>query len=117
MTKQKEFENAVDEYNTAKMTELLKCSNIDPADFQNYAIGIACRLGDLKLVKLLLKDSRVDPSDNHNWAINEADLWDFDYVVLLLWNDKRVKNTLRKDYNMLYNKLILQDIQNKVEQF
>jgi hypothetical protein len=36
---------------------------------------------------------------------------------MLLWNDQRVKNSLKKDDLELYNKLVKEDIKNKIETF
>ena len=93
-------------------------------------------------IKLLLKDKEVDPSYDNNWAAIEIHKKAFfskittypmagnlsfpietlivnedcinDDILLLLWNDKRVKNTLKKDYFNLYNKLIKKDVIKKL---
>ena len=101
---------------------LLKDERIAPDEGWNYALRIASKYGNLDVIKLLLKDKRVDPSDASNWAISQSDEFTIDKltrnsIVLLLWKDSRVKNTLKNDDLLLYNKLIKQDIQNKISEF
>jgi hypothetical protein len=117
LTIQKQFDNAVNDQNINEITALLKHTIVNPTHFSNFAIGVASRTGSLHLVKLLLKDSRVNPSDNYNFAINEAYIWEYDCIIQLLWNDERVKNTLKKDNLNLYNILTNKDVQQKIEYF
>ena len=71
---------------------------------------------DLNLVPVLLKTSN-QPEYNKNHNIIRASQLNLDNMVKLLWNDQRVKNTLKKDDQELYNKLIIQDVKNKVSVF
>ena len=71
---------------------------------------------DLNLVPVLLKTSN-QPEYNKNHNIIRASQLNLDNMVKLLWNDQRVKNTLKKDDLELYNKLIIQDVKNKVSVF
>ena len=65
----------------------------------------------------MLKDGRTDPCFNGNWAINLANNYENTKILLLLWNDKRVKGTLQNDNFLLYKKLIQQDIKDKIGEF
>ena len=101
-----------------KMIELLlKDKRIDPSGENNWAISYASSLGQYELVKLLLEDKRVSPTAEENYAIKSAYSSRSYNIVELLWKDKRVKNTLKNDFLELYNKLIPEDIKNKVDKF
>jgi ankyrin repeat protein len=95
---------------------LLQDSDLD--DFYIcYTILNAAKYGHIELTKALLKQSSVNPTEFNNTAIIDAyDNKKFD-IVKLLWNDKRVKNTLQKDHKELYDKLLNKDIQNKISKF
>ena len=77
----------------------------------------ASRHGHINIVELLLNDSRVNPSDDENGAIEAASHEGRNEVIELLWQDKRVKNTLQRDCIDLYNKLMKQEVKNKVNEF
>ena len=117
---------------------LLKDKRVNPSVENNYAIRFASYNGHVDIVKLLLKDKRVDPSDNRNWAIQATykkayykifdsinnknfNIFSFnnEYVniIKLLWKDERVKSSLKNDDDELYDKLIKQDISDKIEEF
>ena len=68
-------------------------------------------------VKNLLKNKKVDPSYDDNWAIIFSSKKRLTDIVKLLWEDQIIKNTLKNDNIELYNKLIQQDITNKVSEF
>jgi hypothetical protein len=82
---------------------------------------------DIELAALLLKDSSVDPASDNNWAIIDAHTnlrWTrgkyITYVkktLDFLWNEKRVKDSLKNDNIELYNILIKKDIKNKIGKF
>jgi hypothetical protein len=65
----------------------------------------------------LLKDVNIDPSEDHNKIIKYSYKNKYINIVKLLWNDKRVKTTLKIDDFKLYKKLMQQDIKNKVNKF
>ena len=71
---------------------------------------------DIENIKLILKDKVFDPSDNENIAISLAKEKNYN-IVYLLWEDKRVKNTLGFDDPELYNELIRLYIKEKIEAF
>lgn len=59
--------------NYIKVLKLLLChEQVDPSDWDNYAIICASENGYTEAVKELLKDSRVDPSVDDNYAIKNA---------------------------------------------
>lgn len=89
-------------------------NGFNPSFNINYAIGVASELNNLKTVIFLLKDKRVNPADDYNYAI----LYTTDNdIISLLWNDERVKKSLKNDGRDLYDELVMEDIKNKVENF
>ena len=111
---------------------LLNDSRVDPSDGGNFAFRQSVKNTHVCIFKLLLNDERVNPSDNNNnaiWLANNL-MPNFlltntptfkykkqSYILNYLWKDERVKNTLKKDNQELYEKLIKQDIQNKASEF
>jgi L-lysine 2,3-aminomutase len=82
-----------------------------------FVFIIACQDGDLDIIKESLKNPKVEPASNGNYAINTAYEHKYQDIVLLLWNNECVKNTLKEDNIELYNKLITLDIKEKVRGF
>ena len=60
---------------------------------------------------------KVNPTSDRNNAISVAAKNNHHDIVKLLWEDKRVKKSLINDNETLYDKLIQQDIQNKIKSF
>jgi hypothetical protein len=129
-TKQDEFEIAVGNNNLSVVETLLKDKRVDPAEFRNYAIGAASEEGYFNMVTLLLNDHRVNPSDDKNYALRSAfnlviknknseqkNKAEYKNIVEILWNDIRVKKTLKNDFIELYNILMKKNIKNKIEDF
>lgn len=113
-----EFQEAVEQNNIEKVKDLLSNKKLNPSFNRNICIKYASSEGYSEIVNILLKDNRVDPAWTKNYAITAA--YDNKYfdIVNLLWKDQRVKNTLKDDDPMLYNKLIKKDeIKEKVEIF
>jgi hypothetical protein len=72
---------------------------------------------DLKKIIKLINEEDVNPESNENWAINYAFVNNKMDVVHLLWKNRAIKNTLRKNYNNIYSHMTKLDIQNKVNDF
>jgi hypothetical protein len=117
MTKQDEFHCALEDDDFEKIKLLLKNKNVDPRFNKGYSIGMACHIGNKKVISLILEDNRVDPSEHNNWIIENAYRRKDQNLVNLLWNDKRVKSTLQNNHPELYSELIKKDILNKVGDF
>jgi ankyrin repeat protein len=147
MTKQEEFQKAIEENNIKLVCELVQEGKIDPENNGNEAlrtaakygfvdivellfkvgvkpvfggnctIRIAAFYGNIKLIEFLLKESRVDPSDCGNESICFAYKKKYTDIVELLWSSQTVKDTLKYDNTKIYNELVQQDIKNKVSQF
>ena len=117
MTKQEEFNQAVDCNNLNLVKLLLNNPKVDPTEHFNNAIRISSRKGYLKIVDLLLKDKRVDPSDFFNGAFTQAYFENHINILKLLWKDKRVKETLAQDKIKIYHKLIKENVVNKINCF
>ena len=113
----KEFINAVKTNNLSLVRLLLKDKIFKPYRFRSKAIQHAAFNGFIPMIKLLLSDKCLNPSLNDNYAIIVAYKKDHNEIVELLWQNKRVKDTLKKDNLDLYNKLITKDIQYKIEGF
>ena len=106
------------EYGFTDIVELLlKDKRVDPSDGYNYALHSASDRNLFDIVRLLMNDQRVDPSDCQNWAIINSSDNKNEKMVKLLWENKKIKNTLKNDCLLLYNKLIIDDIKNKVSEF
>ena len=81
------------------------------------AIVLACTKGHFDIYDLFLKYN-VDPSSDENSCIRSVYEYSNNTAMLdLLWQDKRIKNSLKNDDLKLYNKLIKKDIKEKVESF
>ena len=89
----------------------------NPSFLKDWAIRYSAEVGNIDIVKLLIKDERVNINSCNNTPIINALKSGHTEIVHLLWNDKRVKSSLKKDNIKLYNKLIKQQIKNTVEQF
>ena len=117
MTKQQEFNKAIEEHNPIQFKLLLDDKNITPIVLLNYVVQLGVDNNKIELIEILLNDSRVNPSLYKNSVINYAFHQQNINVINLLWKDKRVKSTLKNDNIKLYNKLVQQDIKNKASQF
>ena len=117
MTRQEEFEWAIEGNNIDLIEELLNYIEVDPAIDNNMALMDASEYGYFDIVKLLLNDSRVDPSDQDNFAICHASDRKNTEMVELLWSKTSVKNTLKDNDHELYDELIKNDIRNNVLSF
>ena len=72
---------------------------------------------DINNVELLLKNEKINPSKDNNYAVQLASENGHIDIVNLLWQDQRVKDTLKVDDKELYNELIKNDIKEKIEVF
>jgi hypothetical protein len=97
---------------------LLKDKRFSFLSHKYWTIEGAVESGHTSVVKILLMDERFNPSDRNNHCIIYASDNPDDFeMVRLLWKDERVKQTLENDDLKLYNKLILEDIKNKIGSF
>ena len=117
MNKQNQFEKAIKNNNLHKVILLLNDDEFNPSLWTNYALRYASEYERFDIVTLLLKDNRVNPSDQDNYAILSAYKNEHFAMVRLLWSHIIIKNTLQNNNKTLYNKLKLEDIQNKVNKF
>jgi 2-hydroxy-3-keto-5-methylthiopentenyl-1-phosphate phosphatase len=146
MTKQEEFYQAVLDNDIHNVTILLNNHEVNPSDDYNYAIQYSATMGNLiitqlilknpkfnykeavhrilsnagngntEILKLLLKNKKIDPSCFSNFAINSLKDSKKE-AIQLLWRDKRVKDTLENDHPKLYDKMIKEQLQNKINNF
>ena len=77
----------------------------------------AIKNNDINNVELLLKNEKINPSKDNNYAVQLASENGHIDIVNLLWQDQRVKDTLKVDDKELYNELIKNDIKDKIEDF
>ena len=107
---------------------LLKDKRVDPSNHSNQHFRVAAIFGHFNVALILLNDKRVNPTDCNNQAISQTALkyGDPNYkpiqksyprLTKLLWKDKRVKNSLKYDDSDLYEKLLLNDVKNKINNF
>jgi hypothetical protein len=93
MTKQDDFDNAIQVNNYKVVKTLLNDPEVDPTNNVNFAIRISSEHGFIDIVKLLLNDPRVDPTDDFNDAIRYASRSGETETVRLLLTDSRVNPT------------------------
>ena len=117
MTKQEEFETAIDNNDYKKVKLLLADRRGDPAADSNSAIRCASRNGNTEVVKLLSSDPSVYPAASANYAIVKASENGHSDVVNLLWKNKKVKETLKNNDLNLFNSLTQLDIKEKIKSF
>jgi ankyrin repeat protein len=122
MTKQNEFENAVDKNNFTKVKELISHPEVNFKDKNNQALGVASAKGYIKIATLLLKDKDNDLSSIENYPICISVQNEHIEIVRLLLNDERNNPTEDRNYsirmaymrnNFKIIKLLLSDIRVK----
>jgi hypothetical protein len=85
--------------------KFLKMANIEiDKDFDSY-VRLALFQTKYKIFKLLISDDRIDPSFFHNEAIKKAFEYKAFQFVILLWDNKYVKQSLKNDDLELYLRL------------
>ena len=94
---------------------LLNDPRVDPSADDNEAIAGACYNGFTEIVELLLLDKRVDPS--HIFCFQYAYQNRHLEITELLWKDKRVQNTLKKENITLYTEFNEKHIKIKLDKF
>jgi hypothetical protein len=108
-----EFYETIARNNIEEFKHLIKLPEINV----NLAIQFAARIGQFEMVHLLMNHKDVNPQDHRNNAIKLANEGCHNEVLLLLWSDQRIKDTLLNDHPRLYNKLIKLDIKSKIINF
>ena len=104
MNKNEEFKNAVYDNNYEKTKNLINEIDIDYFQGEHNFILIDCvSHGFYEIVELLISNHNFDPSDMHNWAIHIAYKDVKNDFMNLLWNDKRVRKTLKEDNLEIYH--------------
>ena len=98
---------------------LLSHPTINPTDCMDSVFCCAVQLGHFEIANVLLIDGRIDPSEFNNLPIKNAyknKVNDKD-ILTLLWQNNKIKTSLKNDDIHLYNKLIKMDIKNKIGAF
>ena len=113
-SKQIKFEQTIENNDLVNFKILIK--HPDVLYKEAYPFRTSVELGRFDMVKIFLSLG-LDPSSDRNSFISLAYIHKRTDILELLWNDKRVKNTLKNDYKKLYNKLIKKDIKNKIIEF
>ena len=70
-----------------------------------------------EIFERFLKSSLINPAENANSAMAMAYAHENKEFMQLLWEDERVKNTLKEDQNFIYNQIMKKVITEKVELF
>tara|TARA_Y100001960_G_scaffold324037_1_gene403548 strand:- start:7592 stop:7912 length:321 start_codon:yes stop_codon:yes gene_type:complete len=79
---------------------------------------ISIKNNNIENIKFFLNNPKFNPATNRNGGIRMAAENGFYNIVNFLWQDQRVKDTLKKDNINLYKELIEKDkIKEKVECF
>jgi hypothetical protein len=101
MTKQYEFEDAINNNNIEKVKSLLKDKKINPSCKNNLALQLVSQTGNLDILKLILNDKRTNPSDKNNYFIQlAAESGHFQLVDFLL-KDSRVNPSEDNNYAII----------------
>ena len=82
--------------NISLLKKILKQKNINPSYNDSHSIRTASYYGLFDMVKLLIKDGNVDPSAVHNSSIIYAYNKKNQYIIDMIWKDKRVRNKQQK---------------------
>ena len=117
MNNNQALEQAISHFDTKRCLLLLEIESLDPSYNNNIAIRLSSMYGLTEVVRKLLEDRSVDPSEALNSSISIAHDEKFYTIVQLLWKNKKVKKTLAKDDEVLYQLLVKQDIENKLRCF
>jgi hypothetical protein len=99
------------------VTLLLNDKRADPTSLNHYSVVFSAINGHLDILTLLLSDSRVNPSNYQNMPIIESYNFKQYESINILWQNNKVKDSLKNDNLFLYNKLIKSDIKNKINNF
>ena len=78
---------------------------------------VSIKNNNIENINFFLNNSRFNPAINRNNGIRMAADNELYNIVNLLWQDQRVKDTLKVDDKELYNELIKNDIKEKIEVF
>ena len=113
MTKQDEFNAAINFSQISKLKLLINDENVDPSYNNNNAIRFSSENGHTEIVELLLNDKRIDPAYDNNWAIQSAIIDGYISIVELLLADERVDPSDEMNYALL---LALDYKQNNIKQ-
>ena len=113
-SKEEQLTTAILNNDYLKLAKLIKDPEINPSMYLSRPIREAASYGFYDCVKVLISDKRVDPSAMCNESIEFAYKNNHMNIVLLLWEDERVKNSLKEDHKEIYNNLIFS---NKIKLF
>ena len=117
MNKQTLFIDSIEYNNFEYFEKLLNDPKFDPSQDSNYAAEKAAIYNRLDMLKLLVNDKRVDPSDGHNQGIIWA--WEQGHyeIVDFLFQDVRVKKSLKNNHIKLYNIINKKFVDKKIKEF
>ena len=78
---------------------------------------VSIKNNNIENINFFLNNSRFNPATNRNNGIRMAADNELYNIVNLLWQDQRVKNTLKNHNEELYNQLVKQNTKEKVDKF
>jgi hypothetical protein len=113
----REFEYIIRNNKINKLDKFIKKHSFDIAYNDHWAISYSCVAGNIDIVKILLKQTKEIPDIRYNYPIRVAFEKSNDVLVNLLWQQKRVKMTLKQDNSNLYTILRTKDIKEKIDFF
>lgn len=70
-----------------------------------------------EVLKFLLTLPKVNPTDKDNVIIRSIFDFDFKDTFKILWNDERIKNSVKEYDSSFYQELVNYDIKNKLTEF
>lgn len=96
MNYQQLFYDAIRFNQIEAVKELLKRTNVDANENDNYAIRMASCYGHVEIVKELLKQPNVDASVYANWSIRTANDHGYFEIVKVLVKNNKIINMAKK---------------------
>jgi hypothetical protein len=115
--KETEISLCIKENNINLFTTLFNDKKHDIKDLNKYLFKAAL-FGRLKILKLLLTKSDANPSLSENHAISIAFRFKHEEIISYLWQDERVRKSLKNDNEKLYDVLFQREKTiNKIKRF
>jgi hypothetical protein len=113
-SKQIIFEKSIIEGDMSVFKKLINHKDVLSYEFHPFRLAVSYKRIDMVSVFIL---RGVDPSKCLNEAIWLADIDNNHEMVALLWNDQRVKNSLKNNKNALYRKIKKNELYINIENF
>jgi hypothetical protein len=97
-----------------KIDKRILFASISKCEYELFKLA---RLYDIGIMQVLLQNENFNPSMHSNELIRKAFNKGHHEILDMLWKDERIKNTLKNDRELLYNKLKTNSIKSTLEDF